>query len=143
MAPKRQTEAPKGAAPAKRLKKQTAQPEGTEDAAALLTRHGLSLPSDWLAAMATEISKPYFSELLSFVQAERKKHKVYPDPGNVMGAFNLCPFNSVRVVIIGQDPYHGPGSASVCSSRMGVQRQQCTAVASVSSSHMVVSFIMQ
>jgi uracil-DNA glycosylase len=121
--PKRKAGTSVGPAPANRGKKQSAQAlqggkkqsaqalqgASVEDASTLLTKHGLSLPSDWLGVMAPEISKPYFTELLTFVQGERKKHKVYPDSRNVMGAFNLCPFSSVRVVIIGQDPYHGPG----------------------------------
>jgi uracil-DNA glycosylase len=64
----------------------------------------------WKAALAGEFQKPYFRRLADFVEAERQKHVVYPPVGDVFSAFDR-PFGDVRVVILGQDPYHGPGQA--------------------------------
>lgn len=66
----------------------------------------------WRDALAAEASKPYFAQLASAVAAERAKSKaVYPPEQDTFRAFNLTPLDQVRVVIIGQDPYHGPGQA--------------------------------
>jgi uracil-DNA glycosylase len=65
----------------------------------------------WKGALADEFAKPYFADLSSFVREEYKHARVYPPPKLVFNAFDLCPFDQVRVVIIGQDPYHGPGQA--------------------------------
>lgn len=61
--------------------------------------------------LAQEFSSPYFHTLTSFVRNEYQTHKVYPPPKLVFNAFDRCPFDRVKVVIIGQDPYHGPGQA--------------------------------
>jgi uracil-DNA glycosylase len=58
-----------------------------------------------------EFDKPYFVQLTEFVRNEYRQHAVYPPGSLIFNAFNLCPFDKVKVVIIGQDPYHGPGQA--------------------------------
>lgn len=65
----------------------------------------------WKKALAEEFEKPYFKELAEFVKREYKKGAVYPPPKFLFNAFNLCPFGKVRVVVLGQDPYHGRGQA--------------------------------
>ncbi|MCB8999461.1 MAG: uracil-DNA glycosylase [Bacteroidales bacterium] len=65
----------------------------------------------WKAALTEQFSLPYFAELKNFLLAEKQKHTVYP-PGNlIFNAFDKTPFDEVKVVILGQDPYHGPGQA--------------------------------
>ena len=61
--------------------------------------------------MAPEFEKDYFVKLTNFVRQEYQTTTVYPPGRLIFNAFNLCPFNKVKVVIIGQDPYHGPGQA--------------------------------
>jgi uracil-DNA glycosylase len=65
----------------------------------------------WDAALADELRQPYFRELKAFVAAERRRHTVYPQPSRTFAAFRATPLNKVRVVILGQDPYHRPGQA--------------------------------
>lgn len=66
----------------------------------------------WLEELKDEFAKPYFVELKRFLVEERKHHVIYP-PGKLMfSAFNHTPFDKVEVVILGQDPYHGPGQAN-------------------------------
>lgn len=65
----------------------------------------------WRAALAAEFEKPYFADITRFVDAERKAHVVHPSPENVFSAFNETPLDKVKVVILGQDPYHEPGQA--------------------------------
>ena len=66
----------------------------------------------WKEKLAEEFEKPYFQELSDFVHEEYKSTTVYPEPKNIFRAFDLCPFGAVRVVILGQDPYHGKGQAN-------------------------------
>lgn len=66
----------------------------------------------WKETLAREFTKPYFTELSSFVRTEYTSRTIYPKPANVFRAFDLCPFDAVRVVILGQDPYHGPDQAN-------------------------------
>ena len=66
---------------------------------------------DWRAALAPETRKPYFAKLVAFVSAQRSRGPVYPPPEKVFTAFNACPLAAVKVVIVGQDPYHGPRQA--------------------------------
>ena len=61
--------------------------------------------------LAPEFDKPYFITLTDFVRNEYKSGPIYPPGKLIFNAFNLCPFDKVKVVIIGQDPYHGPGQA--------------------------------
>lgn len=69
------------------------------------------LPSDWQAALAPELAAPYFGELIEFVEHERASGVVYPPREQVFAALGSTPLASVRVVLLGQDPYHGPGQA--------------------------------
>lgn len=69
------------------------------------------LPDGWLKALSAEFEKPYWDELQTFVAAERKKHQVFPPEDEVFSAFELTPYENVRVVILGQDPYHDDGQA--------------------------------
>jgi uracil-DNA glycosylase len=71
-----------------------------------------SIDESWKKVLINEFSSPYFIKLKEFLVEEKKKFKVFP-PGNLMfSAFNLTPFDKVKVVIIGQDPYHGEGQAN-------------------------------
>ena len=71
----------------------------------------VKIEESWKKELAKEFEKDYFIKLTDFVREEYRTTKVYP-PGNlIFNAFNLCPFDKVKVVIIGQDPYHGPSQA--------------------------------
>lgn len=71
----------------------------------------VKIEESWQQHLADEFDKPYFESLAAFVRDEYAKNTCYP-PGNlIFNAFNLCPFNKVKVVLIGQDPYHEPGQA--------------------------------
>jgi uracil-DNA glycosylase len=72
----------------------------------------IKLEPSWKAALSEEFDKPYFKELSGFVHDEYKKGTIYPNPKDIFRAFDLCPFDTTRVVIIGQDPYHGPKQAN-------------------------------
>lgn len=72
----------------------------------------VALEPSWKEALADEFSKPYFKELAAFVRAQYLETKVYPPPKDIFRAFELCPFNEVKVVILGQDPYHGIDQAN-------------------------------
>jgi uracil-DNA glycosylase len=61
----------------------------------------------WKEHLEPEFEKPYFAELTKFVKSEYAGHAVYPPPKDIFRAFDLCPFDGVKVVILGQDPYHG------------------------------------
>ncbi len=66
----------------------------------------------WKSALKEEFAKPYFSEIKNFLQAEKQKGKtIYPPGSEIFNAFNTTSFGKVKVVIIGQDPYHGKGQA--------------------------------
>ena len=71
----------------------------------------VKIASDWKDILAPEFEKPYFEELTHFVRDEYAAHRVYPRGSNIFRAFDKCPFDKLKVVIIGQDPYHGPGQA--------------------------------
>jgi len=70
------------------------------------------LHKSWERHIGEEFNKSYFAELARFVDSEYKNCIVYPPNKNVFRAFDLCPFDDVRVVILGQDPYHGVGQAN-------------------------------
>ena len=70
------------------------------------------IAEDWKAVIGEEFSKPYFEELISFVKQEYATTQVFPAGRNIFRAFDKCPFDKVKVVIIGQDPYHGDGQAN-------------------------------
>jgi uracil-DNA glycosylase len=69
------------------------------------------LEQSWKDALAGEFGKPYFAELADFVKKEYLSTKVYPPPKLIFSALDHCPFDKVKVVILGQDPYHGAGQA--------------------------------
>jgi len=71
----------------------------------------IGLEPSWKEALQGEFEKPYFKELSSFVRDEYLSATTYPPSGDTFRAFDLCPFKKVRVVIIGQDPYHGERQA--------------------------------
>ena len=71
----------------------------------------VQIEESWKQQLAPEFEKDYFVRLTDFVRAEYKATTVYPPRQLIFNAFNLCPFDKVKVVIIGQDPYHGPGQA--------------------------------
>ena len=72
----------------------------------------LQLNSEWQSILAEEIQKPYFSELLEMVDLEYQNHTCYPPKDLIFSAFDHCSFLDIKVVIIGQDPYHGKGEAN-------------------------------
>ncbi|MCQ2126222.1 MAG: uracil-DNA glycosylase [Bacteroidaceae bacterium] len=65
----------------------------------------------WKRLLQSEFDKPYFSDLAAFVRSEYSNRTIYPPAGKIFNAFDLCPFERVKVVILGQDPYHEPGQA--------------------------------
>lgn len=72
----------------------------------------VKIEESWKTALAPEFDKEYFVKLTDFVRGEYLSGRaVYPAPANIFNAFNLCPLDQVKVVIIGQDPYHEPGQA--------------------------------
>ena len=70
------------------------------------------IASDWKEILGEEFTKSYFEELVEFVRSEYAAGVVYPAGANIFRAFDKCPFDKLKVVIIGQDPYHGPGQAN-------------------------------
>lgn len=72
----------------------------------------VKIEQSWKDALSAEFDKDYFVKLTDFVRGEYLSgKKIFPAPANIFNAFNLCPLNDVKVVIIGQDPYHEPGQA--------------------------------
>jgi uracil-DNA glycosylase len=67
--------------------------------------------TDWNPVLRGEFTKPYWPELRAFVAAERARHTVYPPPQEEFAALHLTPYAETRVLILGQDPYHGPRQA--------------------------------
>ncbi len=71
----------------------------------------VKIEPSWKEALQEEFSKPYFTKLTEFVRGEYLAARVFPPPTLIFNAFALCPFNKIKVVILGQDPYHGAGQA--------------------------------
>lgn len=71
----------------------------------------VKIEESWKSVLQPEFDKPYFKSLTDFVRAEYSTRTCYPPASKIFNAFNSCPFSDVRVVIIGQDPYHEPGQA--------------------------------
>jgi uracil-DNA glycosylase len=69
------------------------------------------LPEPWLAELHEEFQKPYMHELRAFLLEEKRQHPVFPPGDDIFAAFDHTPLDRVRVVVLGQDPYHGPGQA--------------------------------
>ncbi|MSR71022.1 uracil-DNA glycosylase [Candidatus Kaiserbacteria bacterium] len=72
----------------------------------------VKIDPSWKNILEDEFGKEYFKSLSEFVRAEYKSGIIYPPPKNIFRAFDLTPFDQVKVVILGQDPYHGPGQAN-------------------------------
>lgn len=71
----------------------------------------VNIEASWLEKLQPEFDKPYFEQLIQFVKAEYAQGTCYPPGALIFNAFNLCPLSQVKVVLIGQDPYHEPGQA--------------------------------
>jgi uracil-DNA glycosylase len=71
----------------------------------------IKIESSWKERLNDEFEKPYFNDLTNFVKSEYSTKKIYPSGKLIFNAFDKCPFNKVKVVILGQDPYHEPGQA--------------------------------
>jgi uracil-DNA glycosylase len=71
----------------------------------------VKIEQSWKAHLADEFGKDYFRQLTEFVRQEYQRTKVYPRGDHIFNAFNHCPFDKVKVVLLGQDPYHEPGQA--------------------------------
>lgn len=72
----------------------------------------VQIESSWKKLLQSEFDQEYWSVLTSYVRAEYQRKKVYPPPKQIFRAFELCPFEKVKVVIVGQDPYHGADQAN-------------------------------
>lgn len=71
----------------------------------------VKIEESWKSVLTDEFEKNYFNQLTNFVRNEYKTQKIYPPAKLIFNAFDQCPFNQLKVVILGQDPYHGPGQA--------------------------------
>lgn len=71
----------------------------------------VKIDTTWKSRLNAEFEKDYFIRLSEFVKEEYRTKTIFPPGGLIFNSFNLCPFNKVKAVIIGQDPYHGPGQA--------------------------------
>lgn len=72
----------------------------------------VNIHSSWKTHLQNEFSKPYFTDLVNFVKQEYKTHQCFPPGKEIFAAFDHCTFDNLKVVIIGQDPYHGVGQAN-------------------------------
>ncbi len=72
----------------------------------------VKIAESWKKLLQNEFEKPYFTELVKFVKSEYNKYKVYPPGKLIFNAFEHCSFDDLKVVILGQDPYHGAGQAN-------------------------------
>jgi uracil-DNA glycosylase len=72
----------------------------------------IKIEESWKSVLVSEFKKPYYSDLVQFVKSEYTHHTCYPSGSLIFSAFDHTPFNNVKVVILGQDPYHGPGQAN-------------------------------
>ena len=70
-----------------------------------------AIDNDWLEPLSAEFRKPYYAQLYKKVRDEYASFQVYPPAGDILNAFHLTPLSAVKVVILGQDPYHEPGQA--------------------------------
>ena len=71
----------------------------------------VKIEASWKEQLQDEFEKPYFNQLTEFVRSEYRSQAIYPPARLIFNAFEQCPFDQVKVVILGQDPYHGPGQA--------------------------------
>lgn len=72
----------------------------------------VNIHPSWKEQLQNEFEQPYFKQLIAFVKQEYEKHTCYPKGSDIFSAFDHCPFDQTKVVVIGQDPYHGPGQAN-------------------------------
>ncbi len=72
----------------------------------------VKIAESWKRVLTEEFDKPYFEQLTTFVKSEYGGHTIYPSGKQIFSAFDHCPYDEVKVVIIGQDPYHGAGQAN-------------------------------
>ncbi len=72
----------------------------------------VAIHPSWKEILLPEFEKPYFKSLTEFVRKEYQEHTCYPKGNRIFAAFDHCPFDKLKIVIIGQDPYHGPGQAN-------------------------------
>ncbi|TLF45014.1 uracil-DNA glycosylase [Maribacter aurantiacus] len=72
----------------------------------------VQMESGWKSQLQLEFEKPYFKALTEFVKREYTQNRCYPKGSDIFAAFDHCPFEATKVVILGQDPYHGPGQAN-------------------------------
>ena len=72
----------------------------------------VQIESSWKDILNDSFQSESFINLIKFLKEEKKNHVIYPASKHIFSAFNLCPFDKVNVVIIGQDPYHGPNQAN-------------------------------
>lgn len=72
----------------------------------------VQIEESWQKILQAEFERAYFKQLADFVKTEYQSHRCYPRGKDIFNAFNYCPFSEVKVVIIGQDPYHGPNQAN-------------------------------
>lgn len=72
----------------------------------------VKIADSWKSKLSDEFQKPYFQQLGTFVRQEYKTSRIYPPGKEIFRAFDACSFDNLKVVIIGQDPYHGPGQAN-------------------------------
>ncbi|QCW99981.1 uracil-DNA glycosylase [Aggregatimonas sangjinii] len=79
----------------------------------------VTIDESWKSQLSPEFQKDYFTELTDFVRSEYRQHTCYPKGQDIFSAFDHCHFDATKVVILGQDPYHGPGQANgLCFSVM-------------------------
>ena len=72
----------------------------------------VQIEASWKAALKEEFEKPYFSQIVQFLKQEKQKGKIiYPEGKNIFNAFTQTPFDQMKVLLLGQDPYHGAGQA--------------------------------
>ena len=71
----------------------------------------IKIEESWKVRLQEEFNKEYFLELVNFVKKEYRSNTIYPSGNLIFNAFNRCPLENLKVVILGQDPYHGPGQA--------------------------------
>ncbi|MBZ9651186.1 uracil-DNA glycosylase [Psychroflexus montanilacus] len=71
----------------------------------------VQIEATWKKILKDEFEKPYFESLIGFVKSEYKNHKCFPKGSDIFNAFDFCSFDDTKVIILGQDPYHGPGQA--------------------------------
>ena len=76
-----------------------------------MNEKNVKIDDSWFEVLREEFSKEYFMLLRNFINQEYRNKIIFPHPKNIFNAYNTTPFDNVKVVIIGQDPYHGPNQA--------------------------------